>query len=146
MKQREQPEMSPEVELRARLSILKVVPEPNLQRGRARVLAAAQRRVAETPASHRVTFALAMGVGLAVVLLMVVMSSAVGALSITTVALTRTDTVQARTVSPLVVPANSLSPKSHESVTHSAARTPVPGVVPEPPRSPSLPSTQTLAP
>ena len=145
MSQQERPERI-ESEWRQRLASLQNVPQPNLARGRAHVLALAQSRMSAAPVPPRATFALALCVGLSVMLVMVVMSTAIGALPIASVALTRTDSIQSRTSAPIVIPANAVSPKFNDTVTLRAPHTPAPNVVPEPPRSPSLSSTQTLAP
>lgn len=128
-----------DAEWRARFSILQNAPAPNLERGRARVLALAQKnRAANIPA--RVSFAFALGVGIAVILMMVVMSSVMGALPTTSVAMTRTE------ISPNVAPANVLTRSPFELNSKNARQTPVPNAVPEPPRSPAVLSTQTLSP
>lgn len=133
-----------DAEWRVRFRVLQKAPLPDLQRGRARLLAVAQKRAARKMLPKRISYALAFGVALVVILLIVVMGSAMGALNPTEVALTRTDTV--RTISPIVVPANALTPGQSNRTTLIAPSTPLPNVVPEPPQSPVLLTTQTLAP
>lgn len=140
----ELPEPNVDAEWRERFKILQNVPVPELRRGRVRLLAEAQKRAIVPSMPRRLTYALALGVGLAVILLIVVMGSAMGALHLTEVALTRTDTAQ--TLAPAVVPANAITPAPDDRITLIAPRTPLPNIVPEPPRSPALVSTQTLAP
>lgn len=146
MNPRESRDNHADAEWRARFGVLQTAPPPNLNRGRGRVLALAQQRFAAPAMPRRATYALALAIGLAVIFVMVVMSSAMGALDLTSVGLTRTDTWQARTMSPKVVPANAMTPVPNDRITLIAPRTPVPFGVPEPPRSPSVLSTQTLAP
>ncbi len=138
------PEAKTEAEWRARLGALGDAPTPDLQRGRARVLAAAYKRFPASPSPRRVTFALALGISVAVILVMVVMSSAMGAFDVSGWAMTRTEIAQ--TLSPAVVPANALTRAPNTQITLIPAGTPMPNLIPEPPRSPAFNYTQTLAP
>ena len=124
----------------AQLRRLRAAPAPNLQRGRARVMAAAQEHFAVQNVSRRFSFAFALAVGTAVILMMVVMSNAFGALPVTTVAMTRTNTSNASAV----LTQDALTPTRNDVVTQRAPLTPVPFIVPEPPRAPSFSATQTL--
>lgn len=133
-----------DAEWRTRLAVLRNAPSPNLKRGRARVLAAAQRRLPATTLPQRVAFAFALGISVAVIAVMVVMGSAMGAWDGTSVAMTRTQIAQ--TVSPEVVPANALPRPQDARMDLTPLGTPVPNLVPEPPRSPVLISTATLLP
>lgn len=140
MNPRELSETNLETEMGARLSALQTAPVPNLQRGRARVMAAAQEHFAVSRVSQRFAFAFALAVGTAVILMMVVMSNAFGALPVATVAMTRTNTSNA----PIVLTEDALTPSRNEDITAGSARTPVPNIVPEPPRAPSFSATQAL--
>jgi hypothetical protein len=93
-------------------------------------------------------FALSFGAGLAVFLVMVAMSSTIGAMNNRAAAYTRTDTVSVQDKSPESVPASALVRTTPERgfVTLVAPNTPVPGAVPEPPRSRVIDSTLTLEP
>ncbi len=138
-------ENNPDARWRARLSTLRNAPAPNLERGRARIVALAQKKRAPKIPTQ-VSFAFALGVGLVVILVMVVMSSAVGALPIASVAMTRTDVLHAQVVSPNALPANALTRAAQNLNTARVQKTPLPNIVPEPPRSPSSFSTQTYSP
>src|SRR4051794_6317229 len=100
MNPRELPDPNSDAAWRNRLRTLQNAPTPNLQRGRARVLAAAQQRFAPSHVPQRVSFAFALAVGVAVILMMAVMSNAFGALPVATVSMTRTDTSDAPEVLP----------------------------------------------
>lgn len=145
MKQPGQPENYQEQQWRSRLRLLRQHPAPDLARGRARVLAAAQRRLTRNKPPRQVPLALAFGSGLGVILVMIFMSSTMGALQITRVAMTRTETnaiVESATNIPFG--AHALSPEASEAFNR--AGTPVPGAVPEPPRSPVVASTSVIEP
>lgn len=140
MKQPGQPEIGNERHWRARFGALRQQPPPNLEYGRARVLAAAQKRFAPSQRPHRGSLALAFGVALGVILLMGAMNSGMGALPITRVALTRTETLPNRS------DATGIAPSAHPESPGAAggfvrSTTPAPGAVPEPPRSPAVFST-----
>ena len=138
-------EHNPDAQWRARLSILRNAPAPNLERGRAHIVALAQKKRAPKIPTQ-VSFAFALGVGLAVILVMVAMTSAMGALPMASVAMTRTDVLHAHVVSPNALPANALTRAPQHSNTARVQKTPLPNIVPEPPRSPSSFSTQTFSP
>lgn len=142
MNPRELPDPNAEAAWRHRLRTLQNAPSPNLQRGRARVLAAAQERFTAPNVPRRLSFAFALAVGVAVVVMMTAMSNTFGALPVTTVALTRTNTSNAA----VVLPASGLTPAHNDSLDFIAPRTPIPDAAPEPPRSPSFPARQTLLP
>lgn len=134
-----------EAEWRARFAVLQTAPSPNLARGRARVLAQTQpRSIPVMTVPRRLTLALALGIAVAVIVIMAAMSSAMGTWDVTAVALTRTELAQ--TLSPVVMPANALTRSPGNEITLMPARTPVPNLVPEPPRSPVLVSTRSVAP
>lgn len=141
-----------EAEWRAQLATLASAPTPDLKRGRARVMAEAYKRLpAEAykrlpaaPTPRRATFALALGISVAVILVMVIMSSAMGAFNPTDLAMTRTEIAQ--TLSPVVVPANALTRAPNNRITLIPEGTPIPNLVPEPPHSPVSNHTETLLP
>lgn len=145
MKQPGQPEIENERHWRARLGALRQHPAPNLDQGRARVLAAAQKRFVQAQRPRRGSLVLAFGVAFGVILMMGVMSSAIGAFPVTRVALTRTETLQTRSDATGIAPgAHSESPEADRDFARFG--TPVPGAVPEPPRSPAVVSTLALEP
>ena len=144
MNLRDSRDLKSDAEWRTRLAVLRNAPAPNLQNGRARVLAAAQRRLPVSTLPQRVAFAFALGISVAVVVLLGVMSSTMGAWDGTSIAMTRTQIAQ--TVSPEVVPANDLPRSQDNQITLIPVGTPVPNLVPEPPRSPVLISTATQLP
>ncbi len=137
-----------DAEWRARLDVLKQAPEPELLRGRARVLAAVQARQRSAFKPRRAMFALSFGAGFAVFMAMVVLSSAMGTMNGSFAGYTRTDTALVQANSPESVPANALVKATPERgyVTLAAPRTPIPGAVPEPPRSPWSATTLTIEP
>lgn len=143
MNPRERHDQHLEAELRARLRVLQNAPAPNLERGRARVLARAQNHFSTRVAPRGISLALAFGVSVAVLLVMVVLSSTLIATPVVTVALTRTDTNQARTLAPVVAPANALTRAPNYSQSARVASTPIPNAAPEP-RLPMLESTLTV--
>lgn len=140
MNPRELFESKLEAETGARLRVLQNAPAPNLARGRARVMAAAQDHFGASHVSRRFSFAFALAVGTAVILMMAVMSNAFGALPVATVAMTRTNTTNATAL----LNGDPLTPTRDDAVTLRAPLTPVPNIVPEPPRAPSFSATQTL--
>lgn len=130
-------------QLGAHLKLLRNSPAPDLARGRARVLAAASKqRQAATDLPRYNSFALALGVTVAVCLT-IVMNSALGASNVMSVAMTRTQTVSPETSSPIEIPANAFTP-SHESAGLNHVLTPTPGLIPEPP-SPTFSLTGTYS-
>lgn len=135
------PEPTPPA-LERHLRVLRNAPAPDLTRGRARVLAQVERRrlhVAQLP--HRATYATSLGVGFAVMLLLLALT-VVSFPQVTTAAVTRTDTLQGQTFSPAALPGSALTLELHQSAYTSAAQTPAPNVVPEPPRAPLLTNTR----
>lgn len=105
-------------------------------------MAAAQQRLAASHVPHRLSFAFALAVGVAVIVMMAVMSNTFGTVPVGTVAMTRTNTSDA----PIALPSGGLTPAHNDTLTLIAPRTPVPNAVPEPPRSPSFAPAQTLLP
>lgn len=142
MNPRERLESNSNGEWLHRLRTLQTAPTPNLQRGRARVLAAAQQRLSASHVPHRLSFAFALAVGVAVIVMMAVMSNTFGTLPVATVAMTRTNTSDA----PIALPSGGLTPAHNDTFTLRPPLTPVPNAAPEPPRSPSFPPAQTLLP
>lgn len=135
------PEPAPTA-LEKHLRVLQNAPAPDLTRGRARVLAQVERRrahVARLPG--RATFATSLGVGFAVMLLMLAFTM-ISFPQVTTAAITRTDTLQGQTFSPAALPGSALTPDLHQTAYTSAVQTPAPDVVPEPPRAPLLTNTR----
>src|SRR6188768_3140961 len=94
MKQPVPSETHQEQQWRSRLRSLRQHPAPDLARGRARVLAAAQRRLNRQTPPRKVPLALAFGSGLGVIVVMILMSATMGALQISRVAMTRTETIE----------------------------------------------------
>ncbi|MBI4673482.1 MAG: hypothetical protein HY741_17655 [Chloroflexi bacterium] len=130
-----------------RLRVLQYAPTADLTRGRARVLAEMEKRraaVAQVP--RRTMFGLSSGVGLAVMLTMVAVGLTPNSLRATTVALTRTDTLQAETFAPAALPGNALTPRVNERAPARVAQTPAPNIAPEPPRAPASTNTRAQSP
>lgn len=136
-----------EPQVEARLRRLQYAPSPNLARGRARLLARVERQAHPLAAmSRRLTFALALGVSVALILVLFVMAGATSEPRVATVALTRTDAFQRQTLAPIAVPGNLAPSVVNGSATNHPSSTPLPGIVPEPPHAPSLTLPRPLSP
>lgn len=144
---RYQPPEPSESEWQKRLRVLRYAPTADLTRGRARVLAEMEKRratVAQVP--RRTMYAMSVGVGLAVMLVMGAIGWTANVLPVTTVALTRTDTLSAETFYPAALPGSALTPVLNARAPARVAQTPAPNIVPEPPRAPSFTHTRALSP
>jgi hypothetical protein len=133
--------------LEKHLRVLHYAPPPDLTRGRARLLAEMDKRrarVSQMP--RRVTFAMSLGAGLAVILVMTLFALLLAPANVTAVAMTRTDTLRAETFSPAAQPGSALTPVWNADASGWSARTPAPNIVPEPPHAPSLTHTRPSAP
>jgi hypothetical protein len=129
------------------MRVLQETPAPDLARGRARVLARARRaQRVHFPTPRRASFLLAIGVSLTVFMFLAVVNSALGRVEETTVALTRTDTLQIYTAAPVIAPGVAATGIIREPTILSSAETPLPGIVPEPPRSAVSRPTPVLSP
>jgi hypothetical protein len=141
------PDPESEREWRERLRVLRASPAPDLARGRARVLAKAtpvRREFLRAP--RRASLALAVGVSLAVFMLLAVVNSSFGRIDATAVAMTRTDTVRVHPSGPEAAPVAAATAIRADPYDGSAAGTPLPGIVPEPPRSPVNGATRPISP
>jgi hypothetical protein len=133
--------------LEKHLRVLQHAPPPDLTRGRARVLAEMDKRrarVSQMP--RRVTFAMSLGAGLAVMLVMTLFVLAFAPGNVATVAMTRTDTLRAETFAPAAQPGSAQTPLWNADAPRWIAGTPAPNIVPEPPHAPSLTNTRPSAP